>query len=666
MPQVSFYKLLIIAFFLFVTTQLAEAQTNSYSLHKIKKGETLSTIAKANKTTVSELMHLNNLTSKSVLRLGKNIKVPIKQTIGSTPTETQATNTPAPNVATEASEQTQSYKEYIIKPKESFSSIARQNETTVAAIMKLNGLNTRSVLKPGETIKIPLKEALNPPPVETMTTLITTESKPAQTADYTEHIIKPKESLYSIAKANHTTIEAIMRLNGMNSKSILKDGSSLKIPNSAITTIEVPATRTPEVTAPQQPAFSEHIIRAKETLLSLAKTNHTTISAIMRLNNMKSKRPLKRGETIKIPAKEEAIAAIKPVVPAASTFASTSAQETNYTEHIIKPKETLSSIAKANHTTIGDIMRLNGMNTKSSLKQGATLKIPAVGAKISEVPTAVMPSVSPVVKDNTSPATIKSAVPTTVTTTTRPIKYIVAKKDNLYKISKQFKTTEAQLMEWNGMKTDVVRPGMGLIVGQEIVTTPTLSATKDTVVAANAAIIKKINPSLPFVAKDTSRLSRDSTRVVKDTIPARSYPPTVDSAINSTNRNILETVSRSQSLDIVDPAPIPKYAKYADKEGFYAGYFDRTHLSDNTTTGDAAAFKSTSGWEDKKYYILINDINQGAIVRITVNDKSICAKVMGPLPPVKEDNGLVARISTAAADALGVQDLVKFGVTINY
>ncbi len=658
----SFHKIALFNLYLFAGVLLVQAQTNSYSLHKIKKGETLSTIAKTNKTTVAELMHLNNLTAKSVLKLGKNIKVPVKQ-VQTVVTETIATPAAVSTTAiidkSDTTEPFPKYREHIIKPKESFSLIARQNETTVAEIMKLNGLNTKSVLKPGDTIKIPIKDAPMTPPIETMTTLEKPVSETEQTINYTEHIIKPKETLSSIAKENHTTIGAIMRLNGMNTKSILKDGTRLKIPNNAtVTTVEVPVARkqTPEIIIPQQPAYTTHIIRPKETLLSLAKNNHTTIRAIMDLNDMKAKHPLKRGESIKIPAKSVPLAGTK-----ASTEAlpNTTTQEPNYTEHIIKAEETLSSIAKANHTTVGDIMRLNGMNTKSVLKDGAILRLPALGVKATEVPTAVMPNSGSVVKATDSNKTIKAAMPTLITTT-RPIRYIVNKKDNLYKISKQFKTTQAQLKEWNGMTDDKIKPGMGLIVGQETVTVPTPNATIDTALAKST--IQKKRPTFPYA----TQLAKDSTRVAKDSLPTSSYQPVVDSSINPITKNVHESIDGNQALDIVDPSPIPKYAKYAEKEGFYAGYFDRKHLSDNTTTGDAAPFKSTSGWEDKKYYILINDINQGAIVHITYNDKSICAKVMGPLPPVKEDIGLVARISTSAVEALGVQDLVKFGVTINY
>ena len=598
MPQFSLYKYIFLSILLFASVLCIQAQTNSYSLHKIKKGETLSTIAKTNKTTVSALMELNNLTAKSKLKLGKSIKIPNKQEIVTTPVAA----TPTTNEQNRTEANNLGFKEHIIKPKESFYRIAKDNETTVAAIMKLNGLNTKSVLKPGETIKIPVKEALLPPPVETMSTLIPSSTNPDQTIE-----------------------------------------------------VSVIRKQAPEVSAPQQIAYTKHTIQPKETLVSIAKANHTTVSAILRLNSMKTKRPLKRGETIKIPGVVEPVAVSKPSAIAAPTPAPGDATTTDY---VIKPNETLSAIAKNHHTTVGNIMRMNGMNAKSVLKNGAIIKVPASETNIPSSPIAVMPNAKPVA--HTEPS--KNTPVVSTTTTTRPIKYIVSKRDNLYKISKQFKTTEAQLKEWNGMNDDKVRPGMGLIVGQETVTAPTLPIEEDNHTSLIHSIEKKTN-SLPIDASSSNtKIAKDATRVVKDTLTTQFHKPVVD----STNKSVQETIANSESLDIVEPILIPKYAKYAEKEGFFASYFDRKHLSDNTTTGDAAAFKTTSGWDDKKYYILINDINQGSIVRITMNDKSICAKVMGPLPTIKEDNGLIARISSAAADALGVQDAVKFTVTINY
>jgi hypothetical protein len=83
-------------------------------------------------------------------------------------------------------------------------------------------------------------------------------------------------------------------------------------------------------------------------------------------------------------------------------------------------------------------------------------------------------------------------------------------------------------------------------------------------------------------------------------------------------------------------------------------------------TGDASIFKTISGWNDRKFYVLINEIIPGTIVRITsTNKKSICAKVLGPLPETKGAAGLVIRMSNAAAAALGVEDQ-RFIVSITY
>ena len=43
--------------------------------HKIKQGDTLSAIARRNKTTVSKLCKLNGLKETSILRLGQKIKI---------------------------------------------------------------------------------------------------------------------------------------------------------------------------------------------------------------------------------------------------------------------------------------------------------------------------------------------------------------------------------------------------------------------------------------------------------------------------------------------------------------------------------------------------------------------------------------------------------------
>jgi LysM repeat protein len=306
------------------------------------------------------------------------------------------------------------------------------------------------------------------------------------------------------------------------------------------------------------------------------------------------------------------------------------------------------------------------MNGKSVLKLGESIKIP--GAEVKTIVAEVAQPIDATLGIPTKPTAIINTTPMpapVAASAQSPIKYTVAKGDNLYRLSKTYKTTEAQLMQWNGMKNDIVKPGqvmivgMGASVGGDMITKKEAAA-----IEAPVPAIQKAKPTPHFSARDTTKTSmtivKDSTTVAKkDTALAnKPYPMTTIDTFKS-------TVSANPVPVIVDPKPIAKYAKYANEEGFYAGYFNRKNISDNATNGDASIFKSASGWEDKKYYVLINDINQGTIVRITANNKSICAKVMGPLPNIKEDLGLLARINAAAANALGIQD-TRFVVMVNY
>ncbi|MFP5042496.1 LysM peptidoglycan-binding domain-containing protein [Parasediminibacterium sp. JCM 36343] len=428
-------------------------------------------------------------------------------------------------------------------------------------------------------------------------------------------------------------------------------------------------------------------------------------------------------------------------------LSSTQAQTGGYTLHTIKPNETLSILAKANHTTVGDIMRLNGMNTKSVLKLGDIIKIPDVpkdaNAKIDSSLFKINPAIP--VKQNVAVVPAKPLVqvvakrvqPALITTTTLT-HYTVVKGDNLYKLSKQYKVPEPQLMEWNNMKTDKLSLGQVLIVGKstsrnaKVDAEPAPAAVEKTILPKKNSSINVEDASLakqPFTLpktdivakKDTiaqmiaattiDTLSKASTKVTEATVMKDSAIKAIDTLVNAsahitdeitkidTSKKTLNAVivtaiakdtvvkkspllpkqiTKDTALVIIpkddlpkaisnikaESTPIPKNAKYVNEEGFFATYFNRKSISSNIVMGDAGTFKSSSGWSDKKYYALVNDISQGTIIRITANNKSICAKVLGPLPSIKEDAGYLIRINAASAAALGVDG--RFAATINY
>ena len=185
------------------------------------------------------------------------------------------------------------------------------------------------------------------------------------------------------------------------------------------------------------------------------------------------------------------------------------------------------------------------------------------------------------------------------------------------------------------------------------------SVVKDSVV--KAPIVKKdslvVLPPPVVVKKDSVALITPKS-VVKDSVlkapvvkkdSVLILPPTV--------------VVKKDSVTSVMPKP----AAAALEEGFFAQQYsiETTGLKLKTLTLESSIFKTMSGWDDKKYFVLANGIPEGAIVRLTANNKSVCAKVLGSLPAMKGDNGLQMRVSNAAAAALGLE-ANRFQLMVTY
>ena len=382
-------------------------------------------------------------------------------------------------------------------------------------------------------------------------------------------------------------------------------------------------------------------------------------------------------------------------------------------KHLVKSGETLSGIAKQYHTSVGDIMRLNGMTSRTILQIGKTIKIPAAASA------------------KTKPATTKSA-PVSSKDMDAKI-HVVGPKETLYSISKKYAVTVAQLKLWNDLRNDVIQENQKLIIipqskdqaAKNVAETEINTPQKVAAPVVQQTMTKQTETKSLTVAKTPEKQTNNlvqQTTANKPTVSKSAGKPTVNAvqqsatASTETKSVAINTIPEKQSNTVIQqqiPAPtetksvaVPKKdtvqltvvaektqtknavpasilpsvsssdiktdnaeeeeadfnVKNIGDEGYFAAQFQKGKTE---VSGDASTFKTASGWLDKKYYILINSIDAGTIVRITVNRKTVYAKVLGPLPDVKEDYGLLLRISNAAATVLGVPDS-KFSVKINY
>ena len=105
--------------------------------------------------------------------------------------------------------------------------------------------------------------------------------------------------------------------------------------------------------------------------------------------------------------------------------------------------------------------------------------------------------------------------------------------------------------------------------------------------------------------------------------------------------------------------------------GYFKPQFDlqiKTQSPKKDETASAGVFKTASGWQDAKYYALMDAVEPGTIIKLTnpTNGKSVYAKVLGQMSGIRQNQGYDVRISNAAASALEVSDTEKFIVKVVY
>jgi hypothetical protein len=290
-----------------------------------------------------------------------------------------------------------------------------------------------------------------------------------------------------------------------------------------------------------------------------------------------------------------------------------------YLEHTVVAKENWYSVGRLYNANPKEIAVFNHRTLTQPLTIGENLQIPLTATNFSQ-------------NDH------KLASETLI-----PVYHIIQEKEWLYRISiNHNKVPVPSLEKWNNINKDQAKAGMHLIVGFLKVKTA-LSALATTPTSDNPPVKgKALLPPAPVPAAATTTTT--STPAVTAPVNTNPQPALTNTATTATTTAAVPSVHFNG--------------------GFFRADFSETGKS---ASGQAGIFKSTSGWQDGKYYALMNNAPVGTIVKISLpgTDKSVYAKVLGQLPDMKESAGLTIRISNAAAAELGTGE-GHFNVEVKY
>jgi hypothetical protein len=282
-----------------------------------------------------------------------------------------------------------------------------------------------------------------------------------------------------------------------------------------------------------------------------------------------------------------------------------------YIEHKVMPKENWYSVGRAYFISPKEIASFNGLTLEKGLSIGQLINVPLTSVNFLQ-------------------STASNGV---------PVYHVVQPKEGLLRIAGTYGLDLNGIKNLNGLKTDQIGLGYSLIVGY--------LAAGSTNVSGLVTDASKTNKAVP--AKELTASVVTPKAEVKP-IPGSDKPK------ESVVIPVGKSVEQSTQPKTQTPSTFVKTGT-----GFFAGGFDQQAKEGKEQRLDNPAFgvfKSSSGWQDGKYYLLMNDAVPGTIVKIGAveSGKTIHAKVLGAVPPGKESEGLALRLSNAAAAALGMQE----------
>lgn len=178
----------------------ARAAAIKRATYVVRSGDTLSHIAVRKGVSLAALLKANHLSPHAVLQVGQRLRIP-----GAGAASARRPAAAAVSTTT-----------YRVRSGDTLGAIATRTKTSLATIYSLNRLNARSVIHPGQLLRV---RGTSP-----------AAARRASTAAYR---VRAGDTLSDIAAKHGTTLAALLKTNHLSASSVIQPGQRLRVPAKA-------------------------------------------------------------------------------------------------------------------------------------------------------------------------------------------------------------------------------------------------------------------------------------------------------------------------------------------------------------------------------------------------------------------------------------------------
>ncbi len=334
--------------------RIAKSYANPYMKHTVRRGESLSVIARKYGTSVSAIAQANGIKNYHRIRAGQLLTIPYGGGVALPEN---------PGV-------------HVVRRGETLTSVAHRYGLRVNDIAAWNDLRSRDLIYPGQKLIVAMGASAQPPPVAGGGTLV--------------HVVRRGETVSAIAARYGASCESVLRANGLSSRDRIYPGQKIRIPGG-------------------RTGASTHTVKRGDTVYDIAREYGVSTSSVLAANSMSARDCIYPGQRLKIPGGGAGGVVIHTVkrgdtvydiareygVSTSSVLAANSmgardriypgqklkvplkgADREEIIIHSVRLGETITSIARKYGASSSEVLKANGLGPRDKIYPGQKIRVP--------------------------------------------------------------------------------------------------------------------------------------------------------------------------------------------------------------------------------------------------------------------------------------------------
>jgi len=258
-----------------------------HTMHVVKKGETLWTIAQQYNLSVNSILANNNISNSELISIGQEMKIPLhKGTVAETNIVNQAVIDKKNNNINNNINQPEKAEPFVytVKAGDNLWNISRKYGVSVEVIIDVNKLRDKDLLSLGQKLEIPAIGGG------------VSNTKQKQEPTIITYTVVKGDTLWSISQRYDVKMTSIISVNNLKQISRLSIGQKLKLP---ITNMDIA-----KAEGYSQDTAAEEIVyyvTKGESLWSISREYNVKLEAIIAANSITDASKISVGQQLRIP-----------------------------------------------------------------------------------------------------------------------------------------------------------------------------------------------------------------------------------------------------------------------------------------------------------------------------------------------------------------------------